>query len=132
MIVIGFGMFDQWSRALWGRIREGSRDRDALWALATVAVVCGVTVVLGFVWGVLVGVAMSFVLFVAALNRSLLRSVATGETRGSRRIYAPEQARILRERGAQLRILDVEGAIFFGTAHKFEGRRRSRQQGRAS
>ena len=120
MIIVGLGLFDQWSRTVWRELREGSLDRDALWSLATVLIVCVVTVFFGFLVGIIVGVALSVILFVASVNRSLVRSVATGETRGSRRIYPPDQASLLRARGAEIRLVEIEGAIFFGTAHKFE------------
>ena len=38
-------------------------------------------------------------LFIAMMNRSLVRSVATGETRASRRVYPPEQAEPAAGRG---------------------------------
>ena len=120
MLVVGLGLFDQWSGTLWRHVRSGMRDRDALWALATVAVVCAITVVFGFVTGIAVGVALSIVLFLAAQNRSLVRAVGTGETRASRRIYRDEEMRALRDRGDLLRVVELEGAIFFGTAHKLE------------
>jgi anti-anti-sigma regulatory factor len=120
MLVVALGMFDQWSRTVWRQVRSGIRDRDALWALTTVAVVCAVTIALGYFAGVVVGVALSIALFVAAQNRSLVRSVATGETRSSRRIYRDEEARALREHGQRVRVVELEGAVFFGTAHKLE------------
>ena len=120
MLVVSLGMFDQWSRTVWRQVRSGIRDRDALWALATVAVVCAVTVALGFVQAIAVGLALSIVLFVAAQNRSLVRSVSTGETRSSRRIYRDEEARALQEHGARVRVVEIEGAVFFGTAHKLQ------------
>ena len=124
-------MFDQWSSSVWRRARSGMRDRDALWSLATVGVVCAITVVFGFVLGILVGIAMSIVLFVATQNRSLVRTVATAETMSSRRIYRDEQVAALREHGASVRIVELEGAIFFGTAHKLERELEAHRRGRA-
>ena len=120
MLIVSLGIFDQWSGTVWRRARSGTRDRDAVWALATVAIVCLMTVAFGFVLGIAVGIGVSIVLFVAAQNRSLLRTVATGETRTSRRIYRDEEAAALREHGASVRIAEIEGAVFFGTAHKLE------------
>jgi SulP family sulfate permease len=120
MLVVALGLFDQWSRSLWRQLRGGSRERDTLWSLAIALIVCVCTIVLGFVIGIVVGVVLSLVLFVSQLNRSLVRSVATGEIRGSRRIYLPEQAQVLRERGKEICVVELEGAIFFGTAHLFE------------
>jgi len=116
MLVVAFGMFDQWSRAPWRQLRAGARDRDALWSLSIVVIVGAITVVFGFVPAIAVGVVLSLVLFVASLNRSLVRSVVTGESRGSRRIYDAERACMLRARGTQIRVVELEGAIFFGTA----------------
>jgi anti-anti-sigma regulatory factor len=120
MLVVALGLFDQWSGMLWRRVRAGTRDRDALWALATVAIVCAITVTFGFVLGIAVGVALSIALFVAAQNRSIVRAVGTAATRTSRRIYRDEETRALREEGAKVLVVEVEGAIFFGTAHKLE------------
>jgi CRP-like cAMP-binding protein/anti-anti-sigma regulatory factor len=57
-------------------------------------------------------------LFIAVMNRSLIRNASTGETRASRRVYPPELASLLREQGKSIRLLDIDGAIFFGTADR--------------
>lgn len=118
MLIVALGLFDQWSHALWRQLRSGSRDRDTLWTLGIVVIVCVITIAFGFVAAIVVGVALSAVLFIGAQNRSLLRSVATGQDRGSRRIYPPDQERMLREFGARIRLIELEGALFFGTAHR--------------
>ena len=120
MLVVSLGLFDQWGSTVFRQVRAGMRDRDALWALGTVALVCTITVVFGFVLGVAVGIAVSIVLFIVAQNRSLVRSVASGEARSSRRIYRDDEARALREHGARVRVIELEGSVFFGTAHTME------------
>jgi len=52
------------------------------------------------------------------MNRSLIRSVQTAATRGSRRVYPPEQASLLRVEGHRVKLLELDGAIFFGTADR--------------
>ncbi len=118
MLFVALGLFDQWSRLLWRQLRAGSRDRDAVWSLAVVAVVAATTVVFGFVLGIVVGIVLSVALFVVAMNRSLIHAVATGQTRTSRRLYPPEVADRLREGGAAIRVVDLAGAVFFGTAER--------------
>ncbi len=103
-------------------MRAGNRDQDTRWSLAIVAVVGATTVIYGFVVGIGIGILLSIVLFVSAMNRSLVRGVTTGETRGSRRIYPEDQLHLLRAQGAQIRVIEIEGAIFFGTSHQL-GRR---------
>ena len=132
MVIVGLGLFDQWSRTVWRELREGSRDRDALWSLATVLIVCIVTVFSGFLVGIIVGVALSVILFVASVNRSLVRSVATGETRGSRRIYPLDQASLLRARGAEIRLVEIEGAIFSARPTSSRGKWKRRRRAPAS
>ena len=116
MLVVALGMFDQWSRIVWREVRSGGRDRDALWSLAVVVIVCVITIVFGFVMSIAVGVLLSLALFIVTMNRSLVRGSATGATRSSRRIYFPDQARLLREQGHRIKLLELEGAVFFGTA----------------
>ena len=57
-------------------------------------------------------------LFLAVMNRSLIGAVSTGATRGSRRVYPPEQASHLREEGHRIKVVELDGAIFFGTADR--------------
>ncbi len=116
MFVVATGLFDRWSRGVFRQLKAGSRDSDAVWSLAVVAAVCVITVAFGFVVSVAAGILLSMVLLVVSMNRSLVRSVATGATRASRRVYSTEQAQLLRERGDVVKVLGLEGAIFFGTA----------------
>jgi MFS superfamily sulfate permease-like transporter len=118
MLFIGLGLFDRWSRVVWRQFRAGHGDHETLWNLLVVVVVGLVTVFFGFVVAIAVGVLLSMALFIVALNRSLVRSVATGETRASRRIYPPPQAQALRARGREIVLVQLEGAVFFGTAER--------------
>jgi len=61
---------------------------------------------------------VSMALFITMMNRSLVRAVSTGETRASRRVYPPEQAKLLRAEGKRIKVMEVDGAIFFGTADR--------------
>ena len=118
MLFIGLGLFDRWSRVVWRQFRAGLADRDALWSLAVVVLVGLVTVFYGFVVAIAAGILLSMVLFIVSMNRSLVRSVATGESRASRRLYPPALARVLRERGREIVLVQLEGAVFFGTAER--------------
>ncbi len=118
MLFIGLGLFDRWSRVVWRQFRAGLADHDALWSLVVVVLVGIVTVFYGFVVAIAAGVLLSMVLFIVSMNRSLVRSIATGETRSSRRLYPPAQARVLRERGREIALVQLEGAVFFGTANR--------------
>jgi CRP-like cAMP-binding protein/anti-anti-sigma regulatory factor len=57
-------------------------------------------------------------LFIAVMNRSLVRSVHSGAARPSRRIYGPEEARVLADARRAITVVELEGALFFGSAER--------------
>ncbi len=121
MIVVAVGLVDSWSSGLARSLARGSAGRETLWSLAVVVLVCVVTVVSNFVVAVLVGVLASMALFIAAMNRSLVRASWTGLQRTSRRVYPLGRAHALHALRGSIRILELEGALFFGTAERLRG-----------
>ena len=118
MTVIAFSLIDRWAGAVIQRARRGQYDRELIFNIALVLFVAGVTIAFGLVPAVVTGLVLSMALFIAMMNRSLVRAVATGETRASRRVYPPAQAQLLREEGKRVKVVDLDGAIFFGTADR--------------
>lgn len=118
MLMLAFGLIDRWASATLHRARRRQYDRELWLNLFVVAFVAWVTVQFTLVQAVLTGLVLSMGLFVAAMNRSLVRSVSTGLTRASRRIYPTVPASVLRAEGGRIRVIEVDGAIFFGTADR--------------
>ena len=118
MLVIAVGLIDRWAGTTIDRVRRGQYDSELIVNIALVVLVAGVTIAFGLVAAVLTGIILSMGLFLAVMNRSLIRSVRTGTTRGSRRVYPPEQASLLRVEGHRIKLVELDGAIFFGTADR--------------
>ncbi len=118
MLIVALGLFDQWSVGALRQLRADRGYREAKWSLAVVLLVCLATLIFGFLVAIVVGVFLSFMLFIVAMNSSLVRSFGTGATRSSRRIYFPDQEKVLRERGDRIKFIELQGAIFFGTAER--------------
>ena len=118
MTVIAISLIDRWAGAVVQRARRRQYDRELTLNIVLVLFVAGVTIIFGLVPAVVTGLILSMALFIAMMNRSLVRSVHTGETRASRRVYPPEQASLLREQGKRIKVMEVDGAIFFGTADR--------------
>ncbi len=118
MLVIAVGLIDRWAGSTIDRVRRGQYDSELIVNIALVVLVAGVTIVFGLVAAVITGLILSMGLFLAVMNRSLIRSVRTGATRGSRRVYPPEQASLLRVEGHRIKVIELDGAIFFGTADR--------------
>jgi MFS superfamily sulfate permease-like transporter len=118
MLVIAVGLIDRWAGSTIDRLRRGRYDSELIVNISLVVLVAVVTVVFGLVAAVITGLILSMGLFLAVMNRSLIRSVQTAATRGSRRVYPPEQASLLRVEGHRVKLLELDGAIFFGTADR--------------
>ena len=118
MLVIAVGLIDRWAGSTIDRVRRGQYDSELIVNITLVILVAGVTIVFGLVAAVMTGLILSMGLFLAVMNRSLIRSVQTGTTRGSRRVYPPEHASLLRVEGHRIKLLELDGAIFFGTADR--------------
>lgn len=118
MFLLALGFIDKWAGSTIARLRRGHYDSELIVNILLVVVVAGVTLAFGLIPGVLTGLILSMGLFVAVMNRSLIRSVRTGVTNGSRRVYPPEQAAFLRVEGHRIKVIEVDGAIFFGTADR--------------
>ena len=118
MLTVAWGLVDTWTRGIVRRLTAGERDRMLLWSAATVVLVAAITVLGNFVVAVVVGVFLSMALFIATMNRSLVRAVHDGTARSSRRIYGPEDARRLAAERGRIKLVELEGAIFFGSAER--------------
>lgn len=74
--------------------------------------------IIGFMEGVGVGIIIAVVLFITNYSRiSVIRQTLTGTTLRSNVDRPADEREHLREWGDQLRVLKLQGFIFFGTAH---------------
>jgi SulP family sulfate permease len=117
MAMLAFGLIDRWASATLARARRRQYDAELWLNLLVVALVAGMTA-LGLIQAVVTGLVLSMALFIVAMNRSLVRSVSTGLTRASRRIYPTVPASVLRAEGHRIRVVEIDGAVFFGTADR--------------
>ncbi|MGE5791533.1 MAG: SulP family inorganic anion transporter [Bacteroidota bacterium] len=118
MLTVAWGLVDAWTRGIVRRLAAGERERTLLWSAAIVVLVAAITVLVNFVVAVVVGVFLSMALFIATMNRSLVRAVHDGTVRTSRRIYGPEETRRLAAERRRIKLVELEGAIFFGSAER--------------
>jgi SulP family sulfate permease len=74
------------------------------------------TVALGLAAAVLIGATFAVLLFVRANMRDVVRRVRNGENTRSLKMRPPALAEALRREGRRIAVLELEGALFFGTA----------------
>jgi MFS superfamily sulfate permease-like transporter len=118
MVTIAVALSDRWTRQLLGQWLSGERSADLRHNLTVVALVGLVTVLFGFVAAVGMGSLLAMLIFISAMNRSLIRARFSALERPSRRIYGPAQARLLQAECQRVVLIELEGALFFGSAER--------------
>jgi MFS superfamily sulfate permease-like transporter len=118
MVTVAVGLVDRWSGRLLLHWWRGNGSADLRSALVVMALVCGVTLWQGFAVGVAFGVVLSMAIFIARMNRSLLRSRLSAAARPSRRVYPRAVEARLQPLRAQVHLWELEGALFFGNADR--------------
>jgi MFS superfamily sulfate permease-like transporter len=118
MVTIAVALSDRWTRQLLGQWLSGERSADLRHNLTVVTLVCLVTVLFGFVAAVGMGSLLAMLIFISAMNRSLIRARFSALERPSRRIYGPAQARLLQAECQRVVLIELEGALFFGSAER--------------
>jgi MFS superfamily sulfate permease-like transporter len=120
MLSLAVGLVDTWTHGILRRLRRRNalRDRTLVWSAITVLLVAVTAVLSGFVQAIVVGLALSCLLFFVTMNRSLVRSVVDGTIRPSRRVWGCPTAERVHAARKRIRIIELEGALFFGSGER--------------
>lgn len=120
LVIVGIGMIDEWSVRFFLRLGARLRNKPsrALLDLAVCLAVTLVTLLSNMSTAVLAGVALAMLLFVVKMSSSVVRDHYTGRVRFSRTVYSFEKIKTLRHEGGMLKIFELKGALFFGTARQ--------------
>ncbi|MEN9628820.1 MAG: hypothetical protein RJA10_2047 [Pseudomonadota bacterium] len=118
MVTVGLGLIDRWTGEVLLRWWRGENSGELRIGLLVMALVCGLTLWQGFTAGVMLGVLLSMVVFIARMNRSLLRSRLTAEGRPSRRAYPEPLEQHLKPLRRHIEVWELEGALFFGNGDR--------------
>ena len=120
MITLGIALIDNWTKGLAGRMRRKGalREQALLWSAATVTLVTLAEVLFGFMPAIAIGFQLSGFLLYLGMKRSLVRSVVDGTVRPSRRVWGGEDAVRVTAARRRIRVIELEGALFFGSAER--------------
>ena len=119
LIAVGILLFDEWSLrslrdALLARSRAAvRRSWKNLMVMSTVTVITASGAVVG---GTLVGIALSCILFIADMSRSIVRRRYRGDEVFSKRVRSIDDMSTLRQSGRRRAVLELQGVMFFGNA----------------
>ena len=117
IMVVAVQHFDLWSLRLAGELRKGpiSSRYHVVLDLVVVVVVAVLSITLNIVLAVFVGVAIAIAVFVMRMSGSVIRrSYRCGAIHSRRSRLAPERI-FLEEAGEAILVMELQGALFFGT-----------------
>ena len=113
---IAITMFDGWTRQIIKRMANRGVHREVYTSFAIVVLVTVATVAFNLLAGVLAGVIATMIVFIGKTSQSVVHVVHRGDTRHSLKLRSPEKTAYLREHGARILLIELEGTLFFGTA----------------
>ncbi len=117
VLYVAFTLLDKWTRDLARRLRaRGGHRADIAVNLAIVAAVALTLVLVNMMAAFALGVAAAVTLLLVRLSGSPVRRVLDGTVRRSLKVRTAEARMLLEPLARQIRILELEGEIFFGTA----------------
>jgi MFS superfamily sulfate permease-like transporter len=123
IMVIAVQNVDRWTLHTVRRVASGSTPyrRHLLFELAVVVVVAALSVAVNVVVAVFLGVAIAVLLFAVRMSRSIVRRSYRGSAVRSRKSRTIEQTIALERSGGSVLVVELQGALFFGTAETLAG-----------
>jgi SulP family sulfate permease len=118
VVMLAWTLVDPWTGRLLVQAWRGEHSVDRNLSLGVIAAVFATTALAGFASGVALGVLLAMVIFIRALQRSLVRLRCTAVEVPSRRVYPAPLEQALRPLRARIELIELEGALFFGNAQR--------------
>jgi sulfate permease, SulP family len=120
IMVVAVQHLDPWSTQTTIRLfKEGIAGKSALALdLGVAMLVSLLSIAINIVLAVFLGLAIAMSLFVLRMSRSNIRRLYRCDTMRSRKARTPGEMKILEERGSLILVIELQGAIFFGSAER--------------
>jgi SulP family sulfate permease len=119
-IAVAISMVDDWTfratAVLWRQTLDRRVPLALLQNYAVMLLVAAVTVFVSLALAVALGTLIAMVLFIRSNCKRPIRQVVHGDRRSSRKVRPVAQAELLRQHGGSIALVELDGALFFGTA----------------
>jgi SulP family sulfate permease len=117
---VAFSLVDDWTRratrVLWQQIPRRHVPRLLAQSYVVMLLVAAVTIFLSLALAIALGTLVAMILFIRSNVKHPVRRVAHADHRTSRKVRPAAQAELLRAHGARIALIELDGALFFGTA----------------
>src|SRR5439155_26373055 len=120
VMVIAIQHIDPWTSQLAQRlVRRGTPQRGAIALdLGVCLFVSLLSIAVNVVLAVFIGIALAVLLFVVRMSRSNIRKLYRCDNVRSRRYRDPAELEVLHAKGASVLVIELQGALFFGSAER--------------
>jgi SulP family sulfate permease len=120
IMVVAIQHIDPWTRQLFARLlKPGTPQRGAIALDLGVSLFVSVlSIAINVVLAVFIGIVLAVLLFVVRMSRSNIRKAYRCDAVRSRRFRDPAELELLHIAGASVLVIELQGALFFGTADR--------------
>jgi len=119
-IAVAIGLLDKWTRGgaavLWRESRKGRVPLSLAQNYAAMVIVAAITVFVSLAAAIGIGTLAAMVMFIRSNSKRPIRQVAHADHRNSRKVRPAAESELLRAHGKRIAIVELDGALFFGTA----------------
>lgn len=120
IMVVAIQHIDPWSKQAAARLfkESGIRRRAVAVDLGIALAVSILSIAVNIVLAVFLGIAVAIALFLLRMSRSNVRRLYRCDTVRSRKARTPEEMQALERDGASILVIELQGALFFGSAER--------------
>lgn len=119
-VAVAVSLVDEWTRrasgVLWRQSFKRRLPLSLAQSYAVMLLVAGVTVFVSLALAIAVGTVVAMVLFIRSNCKQPIRQVAHADRRSSRKVRPAAETELLRSHGSRIALVELDGALFFGTA----------------
>jgi SulP family sulfate permease len=119
-IALAFGLLDRWTRGgaaiLWRQSLKGRLPKSLAWNYGAMVAVAAITVFVSLAVAIGLGTLAAMVMFIRSNSKRPIRHVVYADQRSSRKIRPAAEADLLHAHGKKIALVELDGALFFGTA----------------
>ncbi|MEP6609116.1 MAG: SulP family inorganic anion transporter [Burkholderiaceae bacterium] len=117
---VAYSLVDAWTRSatgvLWRQVFKWRMPRALAQSYGVMLLVAGIAIFVSLPLAIGIGVLVAILMFIRSNIKQPIRQIVHADRRTSRKVRPAAEAELLRAHGLQIALLELDGALFFGTA----------------
>jgi SulP family sulfate permease len=119
---VAYSLIDQWTRratgVLWRQTLRWRVPRAMAQSYAVMAVVAAIAMFISLPGAIGTGMLIAILMFIRSNSKEPVRQVLHGDVRRSRKVRPALESDLLKKHGRRIVVVELDGALFFGTAEE--------------